>query len=79
VMARADMRGWLDDVRCPLLVACGDSDLLTPFAHSREIARAVPQARLEVIQKAGHLLTWEQPTRVNALLLQWIAALEHTA
>jgi pimeloyl-ACP methyl ester carboxylesterase len=79
VMARADMRGWLDDVRCPLLVACGDSDLLTPFAHSREIARAVPQARLEVIQKAGHLLTWEQPTRVSALLLQWIAALEHTA
>jgi pimeloyl-ACP methyl ester carboxylesterase len=79
VMARADMRGWLHDVRCPLLVACGDSDLLTPFAHSREIARAVPQARLEVIQKAGHLLTWEQPTRVNALLLQWIAALEHTA
>jgi len=79
VMARADMRPWLANVRCPVLVACGDSDLLTPIAHSREIVRAVPQARLEVIPKAGHLMTWEQPGYINTLLLQWIAALEHTA
>jgi pimeloyl-ACP methyl ester carboxylesterase len=72
VMARADMRPWLADVRCPLLVACGDQDLLTPLEHSREIAAAVPQARLEVAPKAGHLMTWEQPARVNALLLQWL-------
>ena len=72
VMARADMRPWLADIRCPLLVACGDGDLLTPLAHSREIAQAVPHARLEVVDDAGHLMTWEQPERVNALLLQWL-------
>jgi len=72
VMARADMRPWLADIRCPLLVACGDGDLLTPPEHSREIAQAVPHARLEVVDDAGHLMTWEQPERVNALLLQWL-------
>jgi pimeloyl-ACP methyl ester carboxylesterase len=72
VMARADMRPWLADVRCPLLVACGDQDLLTPLEHSREIAAAVAHARLEVVPNAGHLMTWEQPARVNALLLQWL-------
>ncbi len=72
VMARADMRPWLADVRCPVLVACGDADLLTPLALSQEIAQAIPQARLEVIAQAGHLMTWEQPERVNRTLLQWL-------
>jgi pimeloyl-ACP methyl ester carboxylesterase len=72
VMARADMRSWLSDIRCPLLVACGDCDLLTPLEHSREIAAAVPHAQLEVVPGAGHLMTWEQPALVNALLLQWL-------
>jgi pimeloyl-ACP methyl ester carboxylesterase len=75
VMARADMRPWLADIRCPLLVACGDNDLLTPLEHSREIVQAVAHARLEVVPGAGHLMTWEQPARVNALLLQWLATL----
>jgi len=72
VMARADMRPWLADVRCPLLVAVGDQDLLTPPEHSREIAAAVPHAQFEVVAQAGHLMTWEQPALVNALLLQWL-------
>jgi pimeloyl-ACP methyl ester carboxylesterase len=72
VMARADMRPWLADVRCPVLVACGDADLLTPLALSQEIAQAIPRARLEVIAQAGHLMTWEQPERVNRTLLQWL-------
>lgn len=72
VMARADMRPWLADIRCPLLVAVGDQDLLTPPEHSREIAGAVPHAQLEVVAKAGHLMTWEQPALVSALLLQWL-------
>ena len=72
VMARADMRPWLRDVRCPLLVACGDQDLLTPLEHSSEIATLVPHAQLEVVPHAGHLMTWEQPALVNALLLQWL-------
>jgi pimeloyl-ACP methyl ester carboxylesterase len=79
VMARADMRPWLADIRCPLLVACGDTDLLTPLEHSREIAQLVPHARLEVVPDAGHLMTWEQPQRVNALLLQWLASLQPVA
>jgi len=76
VMARADMRPWLTGIGCPLLVACGDGDLLTPPEHSREIAQAVPHARFEVVRDAGHLMTWEQPERINALLLQWLASLQ---
>jgi pimeloyl-ACP methyl ester carboxylesterase len=73
IMARADLRPALGAIRCPTLVACGDSDLLTPPEHSREIASAVAGARLEIIPECGHLLTMERPEHVNPLLLGWLA------
>lgn len=75
IMRRADMRPWLAAVHCPCLVACGDTDLLTPLEHSQEIAERVPGARLEVITDAGHMMTWEQPDAVNTMLLQWLTRL----
>lgn len=75
VLARADLRPALPALRCPLLVACGEADLLTPPEHSREIAALVPQARLEIVPGAGHMLTMEQPARVNTLLLGWLDGL----
>lgn len=75
VMARADARPRLAAIRCPTLVACGDSDLLTPPEHSREIAAAIPGARLAIVPECGHMLTLEQPARINALLLEWLDGL----
>lgn len=73
IMARPDSRPLLPDLRCPLLLVVGDSDLLTPPECSHEIAAAVPQAELHLLPACGHLLTWEQPARVNALLAGWLA------
>jgi pimeloyl-ACP methyl ester carboxylesterase len=75
VMARIDSRPALPAVRCPVLVACGDADLLTPPEHAQEMAQVIAGARLEIVPTCGHLLTWEQPARINALLLDWLASL----
>jgi pimeloyl-ACP methyl ester carboxylesterase len=75
VMARADLRPSLPAIGCPTLVVCGRDDRLTPPEHSQEIAAAIPGARLELIDECGHLLTWEQPARVNALLRDWLRRL----
>ncbi|WP_395701871.1 alpha/beta fold hydrolase [Aquabacterium sp.] len=72
VMARPDSRPLLPHIRCPVLVACGDADLLTPPECSREISAAVPGARFELIADCGHLLTMERPAAVNALLADWL-------
>ncbi len=72
--ARADLRPLLPGIACPLLVACGENDLLTPMACSEEIAAAAPNATLERLPACGHLLTLEQPGRVNELLLRWLDA-----
>lgn len=72
VMARMDYRPLLPSITCPLLVACGEADALSTPEHAREIAALAPHARLEIVPGAGHMLTLEQPERVNALLLHWL-------
>lgn len=72
VMARTDLRPRLGALACPLLALVGEADRLTPPEHAQEIVAAVPQGRLEIVPGAGHLLSWEQPARVNALLLGWL-------
>jgi len=75
VMARADLRPLLPQITCPTLLVCGESDLLTPPEHSLEMAALIAGARLELLPTCGHLLTWEQPQRINALLIDWLAGL----
>lgn len=75
VMARVDSRPLLPQVACPVLVLCGEADLLTAPEHAQEMAAAIPGARLEMVPGAGHLLTLEQPARVNVLLLGWLDGL----
>lgn len=75
IMARADLRPTLRAIRCPTLVAVGDSDQLTPHEHAREIADGIAGARFELVPECGHMLTMEQPERINTLLLDWLAGL----
>ncbi|MEV6208388.1 alpha/beta hydrolase [Kitasatospora sp. NPDC051914] len=49
----------------PVLVLAGSEDLLTPPAHSEEIARALPGAELVVLPETGHLLMLERPEEVD--------------
>lgn len=73
LVARADRRATLPAIRCPLLVMCGEGDVLTPPECAREIAAAVPQARYVELPQCGHMLTWERPAEVTAALLDWLA------
>ena len=72
VIARPDARTHLPRVSCPVLVMCGEDDLLTPPERSREIAALVPQARLVLVPRCGHMLTMERPDVVNAVLAEWL-------
>lgn len=75
VMARPDSRPLLPEVDCPVLVACGDADLLTPPNHSSEMAALLPHAELHIIESCGHMLTMERPSQVNGVLRDWLGRL----
>ena len=72
IMARADSRPLLGDIRVPTLVLCGREDVLTPPERHAEIADAIPGARLSVIEDCGHLSTMERPQAVTAMLRDWL-------
>ena len=55
----------------PMLLMTGRQDVWSPLSQHQDIARLCPQARLEVIEDAGHFAPVEQPARVAALLTDW--------
>lgn len=71
-IGRSDSRPGLPGITVPTLVLVGDSDPLIPPEHSREIAAAIPRARLVVVENCGHASTLEQPEAVNRALLEWL-------
>jgi pimeloyl-ACP methyl ester carboxylesterase len=50
------------------LVLVGSEDVVTPLAHSREIAAALPSAQLVVLEGAGHMVQLERHALVTLQL-----------
>ena len=72
-MNRPDSRELLASIKCPVLVACGEEDKVTPVSGSHYLAKHIPHASLEVIAAAGHLLPLEKPAEVGRFLRQFVA------
>lgn len=69
--------GWsvksrLQDIACPILVVTGDRDY-TPVSIKEEYMPLLRDARLEVIRDSGHFTSFDQPARLNELLLGFFA------
>lgn len=64
----ADVPGGLNKITVPTLIVWGRRDRLVPASHARRHLRAMPQARLEWIETAGHLPHEELPESVNELV-----------
>jgi pimeloyl-ACP methyl ester carboxylesterase len=56
----------------PVLVVCGDTDVLTPLAYSEEIVRELPDAELVVVEGGGHVVLLEHADTVNAAIQRFL-------
>ncbi|HEV2752517.1 MAG TPA: alpha/beta fold hydrolase [Solirubrobacteraceae bacterium] len=63
-----DAADRLASLRVPTLVLHGTEDRMLDVRNGKMIAEAVPGARLEIFQGAGHLFFWEEPERAAALV-----------
>jgi pimeloyl-ACP methyl ester carboxylesterase len=62
---------YLDDLerlKVPTLIVHGARDLLVPLSYARDVAKRMPQARLEVLRKASHLPYMSHPEAFNAIV-----------
>jgi len=55
-----------------LVIAAGDDPAAPPAEHSEVIARAIPGARLTVLEGARHLANVERPEAFTAAVLDWL-------
>ncbi len=69
-----DTSGRLAAIDAPTLVVHGRDDQMLAAANGEIVARLIPDARLELLDGAGHLFFWEQPERVAGLIAEHVAA-----
>jgi pimeloyl-ACP methyl ester carboxylesterase len=72
-VGRLDSRPRLSAIGVPTLVLCGAGDRTCPPSMSRQIAAAIPQARLVLVAGAGHYVMLQEPEIVATELAGWLA------
>jgi pimeloyl-ACP methyl ester carboxylesterase len=65
-LMNVDMRHAIARVTVPALVVVGEHDRVTPPAAAIELASALPQGRLAVLEGAGHIPMLERPDELTA-------------
>ncbi len=67
-----DVTDRVSRISCPVLVLHGDLDAVVPVDRGRELASAIPGARLEVQPGAGHLFFIEEADRTADLVTSFL-------
>ena len=64
----------LPQITAPTLVIHGETDRLIPPGNSRVIADRLPNAKLVLIPRAGHIFSTDQPEASHRAILDFLAA-----
>ena len=72
------LQGWtvmnrLSEIKMPTLILAGRHDFLYPTEHQVALAAGIPNARLEIIECAGHVPHLEQLDAVQSLIRNFLA------
>lgn len=73
--ARPDSTPTLSKIDCPALLVVGREDAITPVARTEEMKRAIPGARIEIVEGAGHMTPVEQPDAFTNVLREFLISL----
>lgn len=71
-----DVMDRIGEIRVPTLIVCGVEDHMTPRKYSEFLASKIPNARLEMIDNAGHQVMIEQPDAVNGALSEFVRLIQ---
>lgn len=64
----------LDEIKVPTLVMAGRFDFLFPTEHQVALANGIPNARLEVIECAGHNPHMEQAVATLGMIRDFLSS-----
>lgn len=69
---RPNATQYLPDITCPTLLVAATDDAWSPIQQHEEIAHAMPNAELTIIENAGHFAPLEQPQAVTKAIMAWL-------
>ena len=69
-----DVRDRLTEIEIPTLIVWGFNDRIVPVQAALSYKRRVPNSRLEIFERTGHLPQLERPARFNALVDEFLAS-----
>jgi len=72
------LKGWtvmdrLNEIEVPTLVLAGRDDFQFPPEHQVMLADRIPNAQLEIIERAGHNAPMERPDEVTEIVRRFMA------
>lgn len=70
---KTDYTARLPEITVPVLLVQGTRDIGVPLKYVRRAAAGLPNARLEVIENAGHWVQRDYPKVFNRLMLEFLA------
>jgi poly(3-hydroxyalkanoate) depolymerase len=65
-------RHFLHEIETETLVISGDDDPLIPLCNAEYLARRIPQARLEIVESAGHLFLCDDAEHIGRRIRRFI-------
>jgi len=68
--------GRLGDIRQPVLILHGRQDQMVPVARGEELQRGLPNARLRILDPAGHQFHSEQFATVLPIVIAFVKDVE---
>lgn len=71
---RVDLRASLHRIRCPTLIVAARDDALCSVSRHEELHRLIPDSRLVVLERCGHLSPLERPDFIATLWQSWPSA-----
>src|SRR5689334_14636416 len=69
---RDDQTELLPKITVPTLILVGAGDAITPVADSEKMHRAIPNARLVILENTGHVSNLERTEQFNDALLEFL-------
>lgn len=74
---RTDTTGYLEKIKIPTLVLCGNEDNITPPELMEEFSKKISSSEFHLIPNAGHLAPFENPEEVNYKINAYLENIRH--
>jgi pimeloyl-ACP methyl ester carboxylesterase len=69
---RPDASSYVAGIACPTLLVVGRQDQWSPVKQHEDMLRVFPNAKLVIVEEAGHFAPIEQPEFVAMVLAEWL-------